>query len=127
MLFSAGIEPPKKNFIHGWWTVEGKKMSKSVGNVIDPIKMVDKYGVDAFRYYLFREVPFGNDGDFSEKSMINRINSELADSLGNLVNRVLVLVEKNFDGFVPHRESLPSPHHMQGRIILNMTAISNFC
>lgn len=101
MLFSAGIEPPKKNFIHGWWTVEGNKMSKSLGNVIDPNEMVDKYGADAFRYYLFREVPFGQDGDFSEKSLINRYNSELADTLGNLVNRVIVLVEKNFDGIVP--------------------------
>ncbi|NIO44209.1 MAG: methionine--tRNA ligase [Candidatus Aenigmarchaeota archaeon] len=101
MLFSVGIETPKKNFIHGWWTVEGEKMSKSVGNVVDPIEMVNKYGADAFRYYLFREVPFGQDGDFSEKSMINRINSELADALGNLVNRVLVLVEKNFDNSVP--------------------------
>jgi len=101
MLFSAGIEPPKKNFIHGWWTVDGKKMSKSLGNVIDPNKMVEKYGADAFRYYLFREVPFGQDGDFSEKALVNRYNSELADSLGNLVNRILVLVEKSFDGYVP--------------------------
>lgn len=106
MLFSAGLEPPKKNFIHGWWTVDGKRMAKSVGNVVDPNKMVEKYGADAFRYYLFREVPFGQDGDFSEKSLVSRINSELADSLGNLVNRVLVLVEKNFDGVVPkHLES----------------------
>jgi len=101
MLFSAGIDLPKKNFIHGWWTVEGKKMSKSVGNVIDPIKMVNKYGVDVFRYFLFREVPFGQDGDFSEKSLIQRINSDLADALGNLVNRVLVLTEKKFNAFVP--------------------------
>ncbi len=101
LLFSAGIELPRKNFVHGWWTVEGKKMSKSLGNVIDPIEMVNKYGSDALRYYLFREVPFGQDGDFSEKSLVNRINTELADSLGNLVNRVLVLVEKNFDGYVP--------------------------
>jgi len=101
MLFSAGIEPPKKNFIHGWWTVEGKKMSKSLGNVIDPIEMANKYGADAFRYFLFREIPFGQDGDFSEKSLIQRINSDLADALGNLVNRVLVLTEKKFNGFVP--------------------------
>lgn len=101
MLFSAGIEPPKKNFVHGWWTVEGKKMSKSLGNVVDPNKMVEKYGADAFRYYLFREVPFGEDGDFSEEALINRHNSELADSLGNLVNRILVLVEKNFEGLIP--------------------------
>ena len=101
MLFSARIEPPKKNFVHGWWTVDGKKMSKSLGNVIDPNKMIEKYGTDALRYYLFREVPFGQDGDFSENSLIRRYNTELADSLGNLVNRVLVLVEKNFEGFVP--------------------------
>jgi methionyl-tRNA synthetase len=101
LLFSAGIEPPKKNFVHGWWTVDGKKMSKSIGNVVDPNEMVEKYGADAFRYYLFREVPFGQDGDFSEKALVNRFNSELADSLGNLVNRVLVLVEKNFEGYVP--------------------------
>jgi len=101
MLFSAGIDTPKKNFIHGWWTIEGKKMSKSLGNVIDPIEMVNRYGADAFRYFLFREVPFGQDGDFSEKSLIQRINSELADALGNLVNRVLVLTEKKFNSFVP--------------------------
>jgi methionyl-tRNA synthetase len=109
MLFSAKIETPKKNFIHGWWTVDGRKMSKSVGNVVDPNKMVEKYGADALRYYLFREVPFGQDGDFSESALIARINSELADSLGNLVNRVLVLVEKNFEGVVPE-------HHENDRI-----------
>lgn len=101
MLFSAGLETPKKNFIHGWWTVEGRRMAKSIGNVVDPNKMAEKYGTDALRYYLFREVPFGQDGNFSESSLINRYNSELADSLGNLVNRVLVMVEKNFEGFVP--------------------------
>jgi methionyl-tRNA synthetase len=68
---------------------------------VDPNKIIEKYGLDAFRYYLFREVPFGEDADFSEKSLVERINSELADSLGNLLNRVLVLVEKNFDGSVP--------------------------
>jgi len=101
MLFSAGIEPPKKNFVHGWWTVDGQKMSKSIGNVVDPNKMVEKYGADALRYFLFREIPFGQDGDFSEEALKNRYNSELADALGNLVNRVLVLVEKNFEGSVP--------------------------
>jgi methionyl-tRNA synthetase len=101
MLFSARIEPPRKNFVHGWWTVEGKKMSKSLGNVIDPIEIANKYGTDAFRYYLFKEVPFGDDGDFSEELLVNRVNAELADSLGNLLNRVLVLVEKSFAGLVP--------------------------
>jgi methionyl-tRNA synthetase len=103
MLFSAGLRLPRKNFVHGWWTVEGRKMSKSLGNTIDPIEMVEKYGSDALRYYLFREVPFGEDGDFSEKSLVMRINAELADSLGNLLNRVLVLIEKNFNGLIPNQ------------------------
>jgi len=102
MLFSARLELPRKNFVHGWWTVDGKKMSKSLRNVVDPISIADKYGADALRYYLFREVPFGDDGDFSEDSLVNRVNAELADSLGNLLNRVLVLVEKNFGGHVPN-------------------------
>ncbi len=105
MLFAIGIEPPKKVFAHGWWTVEGQKMSKSLGNVVDPIKIADKYGVDVLRYYLFRSVPFGEDGDFSEKALINRINGELADQLGNLVNRVLVLIEKSFKGEIPFSEN----------------------
>lgn len=101
LLLALKISSPKTIFVHGYFTVEGKKMSKSLGNIIDPNKIIEKYGVDALRYYLFRETPFGEDGDFSEKALISRYNSELADSLGNLVNRVLVLVEKNFDGYVP--------------------------
>jgi len=101
MLISAGYELPKTIFVHGFFTIEGQKISKSLGNIIDPIKLSEKYSVDALRYFLFREVPFGQDGDFSEKSLIQRINSELADALGNLVNRVLVLTEKKFNGFVP--------------------------
>jgi len=101
MLISTGYELPKTIFVHGFFTVEGQKMSKSLGNVVDPVELSKKYGLDAFRYYLFREVPFGDDGDFSEKTLIDRVNADLADSLGNLVNRVLVLVEKNFDGSVP--------------------------
>ena len=101
MLKSAGYELPKTIFVHGFFTIEGQKISKSLGNVINPVKLSEKYGIDALRYYLFREVPFGHDGDFSEKSLEDRYNSELADSLGNLVNRILVLVEKNFGGIVP--------------------------
>jgi methionyl-tRNA synthetase len=100
-LISAGYELPKTIFVHGFFTIEGQKMSKSLGNAIDPLKIIEKYGVDSLRYFLFREVPFGEDGDFSEKALINRYNSELADQLGNLVNRVLVLVEKNFENIVP--------------------------
>lgn len=102
MLISAGYELPETIFVHGFFTIEGQKISKSLGNIIDPLKIVEKYGVDALRYFLFREVPFGQDGNFSEKSLIQRINSELADALGNLVNRVLVLTEKKFKGIVPN-------------------------
>ncbi|HNI58060.1 MAG TPA: methionine--tRNA ligase, partial [Elusimicrobiota bacterium] len=98
MLMALGLPLPKRVFAHGWWTVEGEKMSKSLGNVVDPHAVVETYGVDAFRYFLLREVPFGSDGDFSLKAMLGRYNSELANALGNLLNRVLTLVEKNFDG-----------------------------
>ena len=97
MLMSAGFELPKKVFAHGWWTVEGKKMSKSLGNVINPVEIAEKYSADALRYFLVREMPLGDDGDFSEKSLIARINGELVADLGNLVYRVVTLAEK-FDG-----------------------------
>jgi len=100
-LMGAGLEPPKRVFAHGWWTVEGEKMSKSLGNAIDPLKLVETYGLDQVRYFLLREVPFGNDGDFSQKAMANRMNSELANDLGNLSQRVLSMVAKNCDATVP--------------------------
>ncbi len=94
MLFSAGVEPPKEVFAHGWLTIDGQKMSKSLGNVIDPVYLAKKYSADALRYFLLREIPFGEDGDFSEKVMVSRINGELVSDLGNLVNRVLTLAER---------------------------------
>ena len=100
-LMAAGIEPPKRVFAHGWWTNEGQKISKSVGNVIDPIELVETYGLDAGRFFLLREVPFGNDGDFSRTAMVGRMNSELANDLGNLAQRVLSMVNKNCEGAVP--------------------------
>ena len=100
-LMSAGIEPPLGVFAHGWWTVEGQKMSKSLGNVVDPYEMVEKYGADAFRYFLLREVPFGKDGDFSRKALVDRINSDLANNLGNLLNRSLNMLAKYFGSVVP--------------------------
>jgi methionyl-tRNA synthetase len=100
-LMSAGLPLPRQISTHGWWTVEGEKMSKSKGNVIDPNIMIDRYGADAFRYFLLREVPFGEDGDFSEKALIQRFNSELANDLGNLFSRTLTMLERYAGGRIP--------------------------
>ena len=95
MLLSAGIELPKSIFIHGFITHNGEKMSKTTGNVVDPIEVADKYGTDALRYYLLREIPVGRDGDFSDKLFVERYNSDLANNLGNLVNRIYSLISRN--------------------------------
>lgn len=100
-LMAAQIEPPKKIFAHGWWTVDGEKMSKSTGNVVDPFKIISEYGLDQFKYFLLREMRFGKDGDFSEKSLVSRINADLSNDLGNLVQRVLIFVYKNCEGSIP--------------------------
>ena len=101
MLMALNLPLPETIFAHGWWTVGGEKMSKSRGNVVDPNKMIDKFGADAFRYFLLREVPFGQDGDFSHAGMITRINSDLANGLGNLLSRTLTLIERTQSGQVP--------------------------
>ncbi|WP_305043890.1 methionine--tRNA ligase [Geoalkalibacter sp.] len=103
-LLAAGIPLPKKVFAHGWWTVEGQKMSKSLMNVVEPNMLVDKYGVDAIRYFLMREVPFGLDGDFSHAALVHRINSDLANDLGNLVSRSTAMATKYFRGALPAAE-----------------------
>ena len=94
-LMAAGLKPPKQIVAHGWWTNEGEKISKSLGNVIDPIELINVYGLDQVRYFLMREVPFGNDGDFSKDAMINRINGDLSNNFGNLMQRVLSFIFKN--------------------------------
>tara|TARA_Y100000034_G_scaffold86874_1_gene104159 strand:- start:645 stop:2114 length:1470 start_codon:yes stop_codon:yes gene_type:complete len=94
MLLSLKLPLPKKIIVHGFLTVDGKKMSKSLGNVVSPLKLLEKYNADSLRYHLARSVPFGDDGDFSEQSLVDRHNNELADKLGNLVSRVSTLAEK---------------------------------
>jgi methionyl-tRNA synthetase len=101
MLMALGLPLPGTIFAHGWWTVEGRKMSKSLGNVVDPVEMSARYGNDAFRYFLFREVPFGLDGDFSEDALRHRFNTDLANDLGNLASRTLRMAGKYFGGTVP--------------------------
>ena len=100
-LMSAGIELPRRVFAHGFLLNRGEKMSKSVGNVVDPVTLVETFGVDQVRYFLLREVPFGQDGSYSDEAIVTRINTDLANELGNLAQRSLSMVAKNLDGVVP--------------------------
>lgn len=107
LLMSAGIEPPRMVFATGWWTINGQKISKSLGNAIDPVSLAQKYSVDALRYALLREMPLGDDGNFSEQTLVARLNNELAAELGNLVNRTLTIAER-FDGRIEGKPELDS-------------------
>ncbi|MFQ5543460.1 MAG: methionine--tRNA ligase [Nitrospiria bacterium] len=100
-LMALGLPLPEKLFAHGWWTVSGKKMSKSLGNVVKPEEMIRDFGIDTFRYFLLREVPFGQDGDFSKEALIQRINSDLANDLSNLLSRTLTMLERFGEGKTP--------------------------
>jgi methionyl-tRNA synthetase len=102
-LMSAGLPVPRRVFASGWWTVEGEKMSKSLGNVIDPRELVATFGLDPVRFFMLREVPFGNDGDYSRRALIGRMNNELANDLGNLAQRSLSLIARNCEGRRPGR------------------------
>ncbi len=104
VLMAAGIAPPRRVVAHGWWTARGEKMSKSVGNVIDGVALVHTYGLDPVRFFVLREVPFGNDGDFSDAALIRRMNNELANDLGNLAQRTLTQIARNLGGALPERD-----------------------
>jgi methionyl-tRNA synthetase len=132
-LMSAGLEPPKQVFAHGWWTVEGQKMSKSLGNVVSPTSLIEKYGLDQTRYFLLCEIAFGSDGDFSHAAMVRRINHDLANDYGNLAQRVLSMIAKNCGGQLPEpgplsdadQALLDSAHALLDRIRVCMAEIAS--
>lgn len=117
-LMAAELPLPKRVFAHGWWTNEGQKISKSLGNVIDPFKLVESYGLDQVRYFLLREVPFGKDGDFSVAALLQRVNSDLSNAYGNLAQRVLSMIHKNC------MEKMPRPGPLQ-KIDQKLLSFSN--
>ncbi|AIL65635.1 Methionine--tRNA ligase [Rickettsiales bacterium Ac37b] len=127
-LMAAELPLPKKIVAHGWWTIEGEKMSKSLGNVIAPITLVEEYGLDQTRYFLMREIAFGSDGNYSSSALINRINSELSNNIGNLVQRTLTMIYKNCAGQIPNfvDQELTNTTDLYSNISLLQQAVNAF-
>ena len=117
-LMAAGLPPPERVFAHGWWTVEGRKMSKTLRNAVDPFRLIETYGLDQVRYFVLREVPFGNDADFSRAAIVRRIDRDLANDFGNLAQRVLSMAARNCGGRVP----APGPFADSDRALLAAAA-----
>lgn len=129
MLMSAGLPNSKQVLIHGFINIDGQKMSKSLGNVTNPIPLIEKYGVDVLRYFLLREIPSTEDGDFSEEKLVARYNGDLANGLGNLVARVATLIDNNFSDGFEYDEKLISPETskaVQDLLVKYQTGIDNF-
>jgi methionyl-tRNA synthetase len=124
MLMALGLEPPKCVYAHGWWTVRRAKMSKSAGNMVDPNALIDRYGPDALRYFLLREIPFGGDGDYSPEAFLVRYNADLANDLGNLAHRSLSMAEKWLGGELP-AAGPPTPAD-EAFLALGQTAVATF-
>ena len=129
MLLSAGLPLPKAIYVHGFITVDGEKMSKTIGNVVDPFRIIEKYGVDIVRYFLLREISSTEDGDFSEKKLEERYNGDLANGLGNLVQRILTLIDDKMDGELIYKEELISKEvkaKIEEKILAHKNHIENF-
>lgn len=122
MLMALNLPLPKMIFAHGWWTVNGEKMSKSRGNVVDPHKIIEAIGADAFRHFLFREVPFGQDGDFSQSTMVTILNSDLANGIGNLLSRTLTMIERFANSTIP-AAGAPALPELEAKIAAAATSL----
>lgn len=125
MLMALDLPLPKKVFAHGWLLMKDGKMSKSKGNVVDPVMLIDRYGLDAVRYYLLREVPFGSDGVFTPEGFVERINYDLANDLGNLLNRTVAMINKYFDGEIPSYKGNVTPFD-QELLDMNTEAVKKY-